>query len=182
MAMVADVVMLARREAARTRVLSTVRMRAREEAVTAMRRVERELIEALADDRLRGAPVLTPGRPHRGPELRDGYRKRAERFRGLRVLKQRAHEELGDVEALVIGVDGRLLMARASEDGREAIVRPAKDEDLRAEDLPALLEVVSIALERHAVLVEQRTDALLRIEDLARRITEAREEVDNPDG
>ncbi len=61
-------------------------------------------------------------------------------------------------------------MARIGPTGRIED-RPAHDEDLRAEDLQALLDAAGTALDRHLALTAARTDAYLEVEKLVRWLT-----------
>ena len=121
---------------------------ARDACIPTVRRLEEALAAALDGSVLRGLPLI-------GPELR------AAKVRG------RKDGQLRDRESLVLSERGQLVMARMV--GTTCETRPARDVDLRVEDVDDVARTIVWAVERyqqHESAVKARVGAIVELAEL----------------
>lgn len=143
----------------------------RVEAIDAIRTIEQTLVEALRGETLRGLPNLGTGTtPFHGANVRAGAY-------DTKVSFPRDGQDMG-TPTLIIRSDGRLAVAwtlrQASPRGVvplfEFTYRGAEDDDLRVEDLGALLTVLPKVLTDHLAKVEKTQSTYEAVKDLAHRV------------
>lgn len=145
--------------------LAMSRTSARESAIEAIRSLEARLVETLDGEVLRGMPNLLPDAPKQFYAMQ--LRGRVDRYLPLE----------GRAE-IVLTREGKL--AWAVRDGGSplrpyvtAVIGPVADDDLRAEDLRAFVEVVQTALQRHLARLADTERTYVRADELARRLHSA---------
>lgn len=152
----------------RTAVVSTVlsekRLKARVVSIRAIRELEERLVEAIAGEKIRGMPNLMPtGEPLYAMRINSWSRK----WGASEPLPRDGRE------VLVLTNVGQLRVARR--DGQEpwSDLREVVDEELVIEDLELFTRAVQAALEKHMALVDKRVRSIARVEDLAKRVSDA---------
>jgi hypothetical protein len=150
------------------RVASITAKPPREEAILAIRTLEATLVAALDGETLRDLPNLGTGMsPFAGANVRGG---RTE----ARIAFPRDGQDMG-TPSLVLRPDGRLAVAwtiRNAERGNvfDFTHRGADDDDLRVEDLGALLVLLPKVLTNHLAKAEKLQTSFGQIRDLAHRV------------
>lgn len=137
-----------------TRNLRTVREAAAPEARAAIRRAETHLVEALGGERLYDAPNLAVS---------------SEPYFGYRIRTRHPDKRLGKSPTLVLSDRGQLTIAWRTQAGLGW--RPVDNDELVAEDLPRILEVMELATRRHIDKASRRKARFENIRELADKVT-----------
>lgn len=136
---------------------------AREQAVSAIRMLERRLVEALAGESLRGMVSLVPGGRFSAANVR------AEGEHGIDTWLPRDGNEV-----LVVLRTGELAMA--GQDATAvlgAVWRKVEDRELRAQDLEIVTEAIELVLRQHLEKVRGSGTRDSRVHVLATRLRQA---------
>jgi hypothetical protein len=127
---------------------------ARTATVLAMRKVE-DLLTSVAP--LKGMPAF-PNSTRRAVRVRNG-------------IKTRLNQLTFDEHALVVSSDGRFAIAFSPpSQHKEVRFRSVAVDDIKAEDLAAILSIAEELLERHARLCSERSEEYIKAKKMAEEI------------
>jgi hypothetical protein len=146
--------------------MAKVREEARESAVLAIRSLEDALVEALGGEKLLGLPNLASSKlPWRGARVRGGAGKR---------LSTQYFGKGGGWSRPVLCVEetGHVVLVSRSRSG-EISTRQAMDDELIAEDVAHLAELLPTIIETHIKRAEARRETFARLRALSTRIKAA---------